>query len=247
MILFPAIDIQGGKCVRLLQGQFDQATTYAEDPIKVAERWKAEGAQWLHIVDLDGARTGIPSSRNLGLVRVIAAEIGLPIQFGGGVRNADSAARMFDMGVERVVVGTAAARSPELIAALFSAYGEKIAVGVDARDGLVAVHGWQESSGEQATSFVTRMAELGAQRFIYTDIARDGMLKGVNIVSLAQVAVAVPGVHVIASGGVTTLGDLDALEELRRISAPNLEGVIIGKAIYAGTVAFPEALQRFAT
>src|SRR5437868_2628324 len=114
MILFPAIDIQGGKCVRLLQGQFDQATTYSDDPIKVAERWKSEGAQWLHIVDLDGARTGVPSSRNLGLVRVIAAEVGLPIQFGGGVRSAESASRMFDMGVERVVVGTAAARSPEL-------------------------------------------------------------------------------------------------------------------------------------
>ncbi len=247
MILFPAIDIQGGKCVRLLQGQFDRATTYGDDPIEIAARWKAEGAQWLHIVDLDGARTGVPSSRNLGLVRVIAAEIGLPIQFGGGVRSAEAAVRMFDMGVERVVVGTAAARSPELISALFSAYGDKIAVGVDARDGFVAVHGWQESSGEQAAAFVTRMAELGAQRFIYTDIARDGMLKGVNIVSLAQVAVAVPDVHVIASGGVTTLGDLDALEELRRISAPNLEGVIIGKAIYAGTVALPQALQRFAT
>ena len=245
MILFPAIDIQGGKCVRLLQGQFDQATTYADDPITVAERWKAEGAQWLHIVDLDGARTGVPSSRNLGLVRRIAEEVGLPIQFGGGVRSADAAARMFDMGVARVVVGTAAARSPDLISVMFAAYGKKIAVGVDARDGLVAVHGWQESSGEQATTFVTRMAELGAQRFIYTDIARDGMLKGVNIVSLAHVAVAVPDVHVIASGGVATLGDLDALEELRRISAPNLEGVIIGKAIYAGTVAFPEALKRF--
>lgn len=247
MILFPAIDIQGGKCVRLLQGQFDQVTTYSDDPIQVAERWKAEGAQWLHIVDLDGARTGVPSSRNLGLIRHIAAEVGLPIQFGGGVRNAETAERMFDMGVARVVVGTTAARSPELISAMFDTYGAKIAVGVDARDGLVAVHGWQESSGEQATTFVTRMAEMGAQRFIYTDIARDGMLTGVNVISLAQVAVAVPGVHVIASGGVTTLADLDALKELRRSSAPNLEGVIIGKAIYAGTVALPEALQRFAT
>ncbi len=245
MILFPAIDIQGGKCVRLMQGQFDQATTYSDDPIMVAERWKSEGAQWLHIVDLDGARTGVPSSRNLGLVRQIASEIGLPVQFGGGVRTAEAAERMFDMGVARVVVGTAAARNPELVASLFSAYGEQIAVGVDARDGLVAVHGWQESSGEQATAFVTRMVELGAARFIYTDIARDGMLKGVNVVSLASVAVAVPGVPVIASGGVTTLGDLDALEELRLHSAPNVEGVIIGKAIYAGTVSLPEAVKRF--
>lgn len=246
MILFPAIDIQGGKCVRLLQGQFDQATTYGDDPIAIAERWKSQGAEWLHIVDLDGARTGVPSSRNLGLIRHIAGELGLPIQFGGGVRSQESAERMFDMGVARVVVGTAAARNPDVLANLLSAYGEKIAVGVDARDGLVAVHGWQESSGEQATTFVKRMAELGAQRFIYTDIARDGMLKGVNVVSLAQVAVAVPDAHMIASGGVTTLGDLDALEELRLSSAPNLEGVIIGKAIYAGTVAFPEALKRFA-
>jgi phosphoribosylformimino-5-aminoimidazole carboxamide ribotide isomerase len=244
MDIYPAIDIQGGKCVRLRQGRFEEVTTYSEDPAQVARRWQAEGARWLHVVDLDGARLGSPQPQTLEALGQILRQADLPVQFGGGVRSAEAVERMLERGVARVVVGTAAARDAILAEKLFAAYGEKVAVGVDARDGMVAVQGWQESSGEAATTFVARMARLGAQRFIFTDIARDGMLQGVNVHSLEQVAAAVPNVPVIASGGVATRADLDALCHLQATSAPNLDGVIIGKALYAGTVRLPDILAR---
>ena len=244
MIVYPAIDIKGGKCVRLSQGDFAQVTTYSEDPVKVAKRWKAEGAQWLHIVDLDGARMGLPSTGNLEVLRQIIRQVGLPIQFGGGARSAEIVERLLNIGVARVVVGTALAKDPALAEGLFTVYGEKVAVGVDAKDGFVAIQGWVEAIGEQATAFVARMARLGAKRFIFTDIARDGMLQGVNMATLAQVAAAVPGFPVIASGGVASLADLDGLKALRMTSSPNIEGVIIGKSLYANTVLLPEALAR---
>ena len=244
MILYPAIDIKGGKCVRLSQGDFAQVTTYSEDPVKVAKRWKAEGAQWLHIVDLDGARMGLPNTTNLEVLRQIIRQVGLPIQFGGGARSAEIVERLLNIGVTRVVVGTALAKDPALAEGLFTVYGEKVAVGVDAKDGFVAIQGWVEAIGEQATAFVARMAKLGAKRFIFTDIARDGMLQGVNLISLAQVAAAVPNLPVIASGGVAGPGDLDALKSMRATSTPNIEGVIIGKALYASTLSLPDALER---
>jgi phosphoribosylformimino-5-aminoimidazole carboxamide ribotide isomerase len=244
MNLYPAIDIKGGKCVRLSQGDFAQVTTYSEDPLKVAKRWKAEGAQWLHIVDLDGARMGLPNTANLEVLRHIIRQVGLPVQFGGGARSAEIVERLLNIGVMRVVVGTALAKDPALAEGLFTVYGEKVAVGVDAKDGFVAIQGWVEAIGEQATAFVVRMAKLGAKRFIFTDIARDGMLQGVNMVTLAQVAATVPGLPVIASGGVAGLADLDALRALRATSAPNIEGVIIGKALYANTISLPEAIAR---
>lgn len=246
MDIYPAIDIKGGKCVRLSQGQFEQVTTYSEDPLKMAKRWKAEGAQWLHIVDLDGARMGSPNTQNLEILRQILRQVGLPIQFGGGVRNAEVVERMLRIGVTRVVVGTAVATDKALAESLLMLYGDKIAIGVDARDGLVAIQGWQEHTGESAVTFVQRMARLGAKRFIFTDIARDGMLQGVNIAALSQVAAAVPEVPVIASGGVATLSDIDALKNLRQTTAPNVEGVIVGKALYAGTVALSDVLARAA-
>jgi phosphoribosylformimino-5-aminoimidazole carboxamide ribotide isomerase len=244
LILYPAIDLKGGKCVRLVQGRFDDVTTYSDDPILVAQRWKSEGAQWLHLVDLDGARLGAPDAHNRQVVAQIVADTGLPVQFGGGVRSLEAVEALLALGVARVVVGTAAARDPALAKELFARYGERVAVGVDARDGIVAVQGWQEHIGEQAVSYVARMAESGARRFIFTDIARDGMLTGVNLVALAQVAAAAPSLPVIASGGVTTVADIVALNELRAANAPNIEGVIIGKALYAGSVQLSEALAR---
>lgn len=244
MDIYPAIDIQGGKCVRLRQGRFEEVTTYSEDPAQIARRWQTEGARWLHVVDLDGARLGSPQPQTLEALGRILRQVDLPVQFGGGVRSAETVERMLGMGVARVVVGTAAARDASLAETLFAAYGEKVAVGVDARAGMVAVRGWQESSGETATTFVARMARLGAQRVIFTDIARDGMLQGINIDALEQVAATVPNVPVIASGGVTTLADLDALCHLQATSAPNLDGVIIGKALYAGTVTLSDILAR---
>jgi phosphoribosylformimino-5-aminoimidazole carboxamide ribotide isomerase len=244
MDIYPAIDIKGGKCVRLSQGRFEEVITYSEDPVKMARRWKAEGAQWLHVVDLDGARMGLPNTQNLDVLRQILRQVGLPVQFGGGVRNAQIVERMLNIGVTRVVVGTAAANDAQLAEGMFTVYGDKVAVGVDARDGFVAIQGWQEHIGETATAFAARMTKLGAKRFIFTDIARDGMLQGVNIPSLAQVAAAVPGMPVIASGGVSSLTDIDALKHLRSMAAPNMEGVIIGKALYAGSVALPDVLAR---
>ncbi len=242
MDIYPAIDLKGGHCVRLSQGQFEQVTTYSEDPVKMAKRWQAAGAKWLHIVDLDGARTGSPNTDNLNVVRQIIRQVGLPVQFGGGVRSASIVERMIGIGVTRVVVGTAAIENAQLAQGMFTTYGDRVAVGVDARDGLVAIHGWQTSSGEPAADFVVRMSALGARRFIFTDIARDGMLLGVNIPSLQQVAGAVQNVPVIASGGVTTLDDIDAIIRLKQFFCPNVDGVIIGKALYAGTVKLEEVL-----
>ncbi len=244
MDIYPAIDLRSGKCVRLRQGRFDDVTAYADDPVEIAQRWQDEGATWLHIVDLDGARLGRPDAETVNALCRIRERVSLPIQFGGGIRNAESVARMLEMGVARVVVGTAVARDAALAENLFAAFPEKIAVGVDARDGIVAVQGWQEHIGETAVAFVTRMAKLGAKRFIFTDIARDGMLQGVNIASLAQVAAAVPTVPIIASGGVTTLADIDAINNVRIQSVPNVDGIIIGKALYAGTVTLPDVLAR---
>jgi phosphoribosylformimino-5-aminoimidazole carboxamide ribotide isomerase len=244
MDIYPAIDIKGGKCVRLSQGRFEQVTTYSEDPVKIAKRWQAEGAQWLHIVDLDGARMGNPNTQNLDILRQIIRQVPVPVQFGGGVRSAEIVDRMLRIGVVRVVVGTAVAKDANLAAGLFTLYGDKVAVGVDAKDGIVAVEGWQVSVHEPATEFVARMAQLGAKRFIFTDIARDGMLQGVNTTALVQVAAQVPALPVIASGGVTALTDIDALVHLQKTGSPNLEGVIVGKALYAGTVSLPDLLAR---
>lgn len=244
MNIYPAIDIKGGKCVRLIQGDFDQITTYGDDPVEMAWRWHREGAERLHIVDLDGARSGHSSADNVAAIQRIAREVGLPLQVGGGIRTVEIAERMLGLGVMRVVIGTAAAQNAELASSFFERFGAQVAVGVDARDGMVAIHGWQEHSGETAVDFVQRMAQLGAQRFIFTDIARDGMLQGINLAALANVALAVPKLPVIASGGVATGEDIDALRKLQVETASNIEGVIIGKALYAGTVMLPDVLSR---
>lgn len=243
MDIYPAIDLKDGKCVRLVQGRFDAVTTYGDDPVAVAVRWKEQGAKWLHLVDLDGARSGTPDPRNRQAVRDIISATGLPVQFGGGIRSESSVAEMLEIGVTRVVIGTAAAKDSLLAELLFTKHGAKIAVGVDARDGMVAIHGWQEQSGESTDSFVRRMAELGASRIIYTDISRDGMLQGVNIASLVQVAAAVPNIAVTASGGVSTIADIVSLLEIEASSAPNVDGVIIGKALYTGGVDLQEVMR----
>ncbi len=242
MDIYPAIDLKGGKCVRLVQGRFDEITTYSDDPVAMALRWKEQGARWLHLVDLDGARTGCPDLLNRQAVRDIISTTGLPVQFGGGIRDESSVAEMLEIGVARVVIGTAAAKDSALAEMLFAKYRDHIAVGVDAKYGIVAIHGWQEQSGERTEDFVRRMADIGAARFIYTDIARDGMLQGVNIASLAEVAAAVPVVAVTASGGVATLEDIALLLKLES-SSPNVDGVIIGKALYTCGVNLQEVLH----
>ena len=236
MVIIPAIDIKGGKCVRLRQGQFTLVETYSEDPVAYAIRWQKAGAPRLHVVDLDGARVGMP--QNTDVVRRIIRSVSIPVQVGGGIRNAEVVERMLRIGADRVVVGTAVAGDDAAAQAMLTPYGDRIIVGVDAQDGRVAVSGWLQRLDETAEAFVTRLEKLGARRFIYTDISRDGMLAGPNLEGLRRILRSVH-VPVIASGGVASLEDVRALAGM---GEANLEGVIIGKALYAGTVDLAEAI-----
>lgn len=233
--ILPAIDIRGGKCVRLLQGDFARETVYGEDPVEMARRWQAEGATRLHVVDLDGAREGRPQI--LPILERICAALGIPVQVGGGIRSLESARQALDAGVARVILGTAAALDAGLAGQVFAALGEQAVLGLDARDGIVAIHGWREVTGEPAGDFALRMKALGARRIIYTDISRDGMLEGVNAAACADLA-ALTGLPVIASGGVSTVADIRRLRAL-----PGIEGAIIGKALYTGALSLADALQ----
>jgi len=238
MEVIPAIDLKGGKCVRLRQGEFTQVETYSEDPVKYALRWQQEGAPRLHIVDLDGARVGIPQTVNLDVLRQILRRVQIPVQFGGGVRSAEIVDRMLRIGVDRVILGTAAAQDESVARDVFLLHGERVIVGVDARDGLVAVRGWVERLNESAVAFARRMVAAGARRIIFTDIARDGMLAGPNLAALREVLAAV-SVPVIASGGV---GSAEDVRQVAALGAPNLEGVIVGKALYAGRLTVADAV-----
>jgi phosphoribosylformimino-5-aminoimidazole carboxamide ribotide isomerase len=242
MQVIPAIDLRGGKCVRLTQGQFNQMEIYTEDPVKYAVRWQQEGATRIHIVDLDGAKAGMPQPANLEVIRQILRKIQIPIHLGGGIRNEVVADRMLRLGVDRVILGTSAAQNDQIAQASIDQFGDKVIIGIDAKDGFVAVSGWQERLDETAFDFARRIVKMGARRIIFTDIARDGMLQGVNTAALEGMLSAVP-VPIIASGGV---GTLDDIRTLRTIAAPNLEGVIVGKALYAGTVKLPEAIAAAA-
>ena len=226
MILYPAIDIRGGQAVRLLQGDYERETTYDADPVDAAKRWAAEGAEFLHVVDLDGAKAGEP--RNLDAVRRIAAAVECPIQVGGGLRDADSVAAVLEAGAERVVIGTAALRDPRLLDAALAAYGDAIVVSVDTRGGKVSLSGWTETSDVAAPEAVTDLSSRGVQRFLCTAIEVDGTMEGPATDQLNEIAAATSA-YVIASGGV---GSLAHLEQLAREAAPNIEGAIVGKALY---------------
>lgn len=242
MQVIPAIDLRGGKCVRLTQGQFNQMETYSEDPVKYALRWQQEGATRIHIVDLDGAKAGMPQPANLDVIRQILRKIQIPIQLGGGIRNEVVADRMLRLGVDRVILGTSAAQNDQVAQGAIDQFGDKVIIGIDAKDGFVAVSGWQERLDESAVSFARRIVGMGARRIIFTDIARDGMLQGVNTAALQEMLNAVQ-VPIVASGGVGTLEDI---RTLRSLGVSNLEGVIVGKALYAGTVKLPEAIAAAA-
>jgi phosphoribosylformimino-5-aminoimidazole carboxamide ribotide isomerase len=236
MLIFPAIDLQAGRCVRLTQGDFARSQEFSDDSAAVARRWQAEGATWLHVVDLDGARVGVP--QNLEAIQRIREAISMPIQVGGGLRALESVAALFDLGIQRAILGTAALKDRLFLRACLARWGERIAVGVDARNGLVATDGWLETSTTLALTQAQELAAEGVARFIYTDIARDGMLSGPNLKSLAQLqsAIAQP---VIASGGVASLADLRALAVL------HVEGAIVGRALYTGDVKLAEAIAAF--
>ena len=237
MRIYPAIDIKGGRCVRLMQGRADQETVYAENPAEVAAQFRAAGSEWVHVVDLDGAFAGEP--QNLAAVQAIAA-LGMKVQLGGGMRTRVTVERALQFGVSRVVIGTRAAESEAFIGELVQAFGEKIAVGIDAKNGEVAVKGWVTTAGMNALTLARRMGALGVQTLIHTDIGTDGMLTGPNYA--AQEAMLSAGnFRVIASGGVSRREDVVKLAELAQRHA-NLDGVIVGKALYEKRVELPDLL-----
>jgi phosphoribosylformimino-5-aminoimidazole carboxamide ribotide isomerase len=240
VILYPAIDIRGGKAVRLLQGDYERETAYDADPVDAAKRWVSEGAEFLHVVDLDGARAGEP--RNLDAVRRIAASVECPIQVGGGLRRGASVDAVLRAGVERVVIGTAALRDPEFLEATIRSHGERVVVSVDARDGRVALQGWTEAGGARAVDAVAALSKRGVSRFLCTAIEVDGTMEGPAVEQLAEIAAATDA-QVIASGGV---GELSHLESLARDAPPNLEGAIVGRALYERRFSVAEALAALA-
>lgn len=240
MILYPAIDIQGGRAVRLRQGDFAQATVFGDDPVEIACRWQAEGAEVLHVVDLDGAREG--RLVNVAIVARIAAAVTIPVEFGGGVRDREALARAAAAGVRWVVVGTSAVTDDDLLAAAVELLGERLVVGADCIGGRVATHGWQEASELTATALARRLEEVGARRILYTDVARDGMLTGPNVDGLRDLAAATT-LEVIMSGGVGTLDDLRAI---RAGAPPNVVGTIVGRALYDGRFTLAEAAAALA-
>jgi phosphoribosylformimino-5-aminoimidazole carboxamide ribotide isomerase len=237
VILYPAIDIRGGQAVRLLQGDYERETIYDGDPVDAAKRWAGEGAEFLHVVDLDGAKAGEPC--NLEAVRRIAAAVSCPLQVGGGLRDPDSVAAVLAAGAARVVIGTAALRDPQFLDACVSAYGERVVVSVDTRGGMVSLAGWTETSDVDAPTAIADLTQRGVQRFLCTAIEVDGTMEGPAMRELNRVAAATSA-QVTASGGV---GDLSHLEALSREAAPNIEGAIVGRALYEKKFSVAEGIS----
>jgi phosphoribosylformimino-5-aminoimidazole carboxamide ribotide isomerase len=238
MNIFPAIDLRGGKVVRLEQGRAEAQTVYGDDPVRVAAGFYAAGARHLHMVDLDGAFSG--QLTNLHLVRAVAEASPLFIELGGGMRTEEAIARALEAGVDRVVVGTRACESLPFVRTVVEKFGaERIAIGIDAKDGIVSTRGWTAPSPWTAPDLARAVAEQGVRTIIYTDIATDGMFTGPNLKALAELAATVPQVGIIASGGVATLGHVESLRDLKA----KIDGVIIGKALYDGKLELAEAVK----
>ncbi len=233
MRLYPAIDIIGGQCVRLSQGDYQKKTTFSEDPLAVAQKWEEQGGEFLHLVDLDGAKTG--DMPNFDLIVSIAKKLKIPVEIGGGIRNMNAVTRYLESGVNRVILGTAAIQNPEFVKEAVEKYGNRIVVGIDAKDGMVAVSGWEEVSSVSALTLAKQMEEIGVQTIIYTDIATDGMLQGPNVSAMKEMVEHV-SMNVVASGGVSSLADLEML------SQTGVEGAIVGKALYTGHMNLPDAV-----
>jgi phosphoribosylformimino-5-aminoimidazole carboxamide ribotide isomerase len=226
MILYPAIDIMDGKAVRLVEGRFEDATTYHDDPLSAANSWVAAGARFLHVVDLDGARSGEPKS--LDHLRRIVKETGIPVQYGGGLRTLPAVREALRAGAERAIVGTAAFSDVDFLDDIISAFGPRIVVSVDVRDGMIATAGWTQTTQMPAGDAIERLTARGVRSFVYTDVSRDGKLNGPDLEGVQRVAETVRG-RFLYSGGIGSLDDLRALAELRQV---NLAGVITGKALY---------------
>ncbi|HOG45141.1 MAG TPA: 1-(5-phosphoribosyl)-5-[(5-phosphoribosylamino)methylideneamino]imidazole-4-carboxamide isomerase [Anaerolineae bacterium] len=240
MIVIPAIDLRGGRCVRLRQGDPQAETTFSDDPAAIARRWAGCGATWLHVVNLDGALEDERASAvDLQALQAILRAVTIPVQFGGGLRTLDDVARVLDLGVRRAILGTAAVRDHGLVAQALARFGRaRILAAIDARDGRVAIRGWQEATPLQATALGRELKDLGIERAVYTDIARDGMLGGPNLEATRALA-AETGLHVIASGGIAHVRDLQALAAL----GGGVEGAIVGRALYTGAIDLRTALH----
>ena len=236
MILFPAIDIQGGKVVRLLQGKFDEVTNYSDDPVAMAEKWVAQGASWLHLVDLDGAKTG--RIANMQTVLRVARAVPVPVQMGGGIRTKEDIAQLIEGGVSRVILGTKVVEDTTFLLDMLAAWNDKIAVSLDCIDGKVTKLGWTDTSDILAVDFAKELELLGLKCLIYTDVARDGMLTGPNYEGLKALLEAT-NIPVIASGGIA---DIDDIKKLKSLESRGVIGAITGKAIYEGKLDLKEAL-----
>ncbi|MDG4656877.1 1-(5-phosphoribosyl)-5-[(5-phosphoribosylamino)methylideneamino]imidazole-4-carboxamide isomerase [Ectobacillus antri] len=238
MLIFPAIDLKNGRCVRLYQGQFEQETVVNENPLQQALRFEQLGAKVIHLVDLDGALDGTPT--NLPVIEQIAKTLRIPVQVGGGIRSLETIATLLSVGVDRVIIGTAALLDPAFLRAALAAYGEKIVVGIDAKEEYVATRGWLDVSDVHYITLAKQMEEMGVKTIVFTDISRDGTLAGPNFEQLASLQSAV-AVNIVASGGVSSLADIEKLNRM------NLYGVITGKALYDGKVVLEEALEAVKT
>lgn len=238
MLILPAIDIREGKCVRLTQGDFQREVVYSNFPEEQALKWQEMGAKFLHVVDLDGALSGSPT--NIFAVKKILDVVEIPIEVGGGIRTMNDMENLLDMGVERIILGSVAVEDPELLREAAREFGgEKVVVGIDARNGIVAVHGWGDSGYMQAEDLAMQIGDFGISTIIYTDIARDGMMNGVDAEKFADVA-RKSGIAIIASGGV---GSLDDIRALKKFEEDGVVGVIVGKAIYENKINLAEAIE----
>ena len=236
MRIYPAIDIRGGKAVRLYKGDFAQETVFGE-PAEMAKKWEAAGGEFLHLVDLDGARAG--KSMNLDVVKEIIAAVNIPVELGGGIRTMENIDEVLAAGVQRVILGSVAAKNPALVKEACAKYGDRVVVGIDAKDGIVAVDGWEVSGDVEVTVLAKEMAKAGVKTIIYTDISRDGTLEGVNVEATAQLA-RESGIKIVASGGVKSIDDVKALLPYEK---EGIEGVIVGKSLYMGNLDLTEAVK----
>ena len=236
MVIFPAIDIRGGKCVRLFKGDFAQETVFSDKPEEMAAKWEAQGGKFLHLVDLDGALAG--KSVNLDVVKTIVDTVRIPVELGGGIRTMENIDEVLSLGVQRVILGSVAVKNPALVKEACQKYGDRVVVGIDAKDGIVAVDGWGVSGDVEVTVLAKEMAKAGVKTIIYTDISRDGTLSGVNVEATARLA-RESGIKVVASGGVKSLDDIKALLPYEK---DGIEGVIVGKSIYTGSLNLQEAV-----
>jgi phosphoribosylformimino-5-aminoimidazole carboxamide ribotide isomerase len=234
MIIFPAIDIYSGKVVRLTHGDYAQMTVYSDEPLRQAMSFRKAGASWLHTVDLEGAKLG--TTPNFDVIRRLAEESGLFVQVGGGIRSASVAKKYIDAGVSRIILGTAAVRDPAFLDDCLQKYGDKIAVSVDIRDGLVSVSGWTETSGVAAFDFIARLEQIGAGAVIVTDISKDGAMQGTNLALYRELRERF-SLNIIASGGLSAISDVKALSEI------GVYGAILGKSLYTGAIDLKEALR----